>query len=112
MLAVFALTRGVAVLAGDRSQASVQPRQTVAPAAGTRGQEAPASQPGQQAAEQPAAPTPAPPSGTTYHVVQMNETLGKIAAQYGVTTAALVRANNITNPNLIRIGQRLVIPPR
>lgn len=44
------------------------------------------------------------------HVVQPGETLASIAARYGVSAAALARANGISNPNYIRIGQVLVIP--
>lgn len=48
-------------------------------------------------------------SGGT-HVVRAGETLNSIAAAHGVSASALARANGITNPNLIKIGQRLVIP--
>ena len=48
-------------------------------------------------------------SGGT-HVVRSGETLNSIAAQHGVSASALARANGISNPNLIRVGQRLVIP--
>ena len=44
------------------------------------------------------------------HVVRAGETLNSIAAQHGVSAAALASANGIRNPNLIKIGQRLVIP--
>lgn len=44
------------------------------------------------------------------HVIQAGESLGGIAARYGVTTQAIIEANNITDPNLIRVGDRLVIP--
>jgi LysM repeat protein len=55
-----------------------------------------------------AAPTPAPTP--LIHVVQPGEQLGRIAARYGVTVAAIVAANDLANPNLIRVGQRLIIP--
>jgi LysM repeat protein len=48
-------------------------------------------------------------SGGT-HVVRAGETLSSIAAQHGVSATALARANGITNPDLIRVGQRLVVP--
>lgn len=57
----------------------------------------------------PPAPTPAPPSGVT-HVVQPGETLFRIALRYGTTVEAIVRANNLINPDFIVPGQRLVIP--
>lgn len=44
------------------------------------------------------------------HVVQPGETLTRIAARYGVTVQAIVRANGLVNPNFIWVGQRLVIP--
>jgi LysM repeat protein len=48
-------------------------------------------------------------SGST-HVVRAGETLGTIAAQHGVSASTLAAANGIKNPNLIKIGQVLVIP--
>lgn len=43
------------------------------------------------------------------HVVQAGETLTRIAAQYGITAAELVRDNGLGNANLIFAGQRLVV---
>lgn len=54
-------------------------------------------------------PTPPPTSGTV-HVVAAGETLTRIALRYGVTVYAIVSANNLPNPNLIHVGQRLTIP--
>jgi predicted RNase H-like nuclease (RuvC/YqgF family) len=44
------------------------------------------------------------------HTVQRGETLASIADKYGVTVADIAAANGITNPNLITVGQELVIP--
>ncbi len=44
------------------------------------------------------------------HVVQPGETLYRIAQTYGVPLEALAAANGIADVNLIRVGQRLVIP--
>lgn len=49
------------------------------------------------------------PTGKTY-TVKSGDTLYSIARTYGVTVTALAKANNITNYNLIRVGQVLVIP--
>lgn len=60
----------------------------------------------------PATPQPPPPTstpGTTY-VVQPGDTLTRIAARFGTTVQVLVQANNIVNPDLIFVGQVLVIP--
>ena len=43
------------------------------------------------------------------HVVRRGDTLGKIAVQYGSTVSALASANGINNPNLISVGQNIVI---
>lgn len=47
---------------------------------------------------------------TGSHLVAAGETLGLIAARYGTTVDALVRANNLASPNLVWAGIRLVIP--
>ncbi len=44
------------------------------------------------------------------HTVQVGETLGAIVKQYNVTVAAVVEANKIANPDILRVGQVLVIP--
>ncbi|HEY1407850.1 MAG TPA: LysM peptidoglycan-binding domain-containing protein [Promineifilum sp.] len=46
----------------------------------------------------------------TVHVVQPGDSLFRISLQYGVPVASIVAANNIVNPNLIFVGQELVIP--
>jgi len=44
------------------------------------------------------------------HAVQAGETLSQIAAAYGVTVEAVVKANGLKNPDAIRAGQVLFIP--
>lgn len=57
------------------------------------------------------APTAAPSSGhTIIHVVSVGETIYRIALRYGVTIQAIAQANGIANPNVIYVGQRLLIP--
>ncbi len=48
------------------------------------------------------------PTGT--YTVSTGDTLSNIALRFNVTVAQLVAANNLTNPNLIFIGQELTIP--
>lgn len=55
-----------------------------------------------------AAPTFA--QGPAVHIVQRGENLFRIALRHGVTVNALAAANNLSNPRLIYVGQRLVIP--
>ncbi len=52
----------------------------------------------------------AAPLRDSVHIVQYGETLSAIAARYGTTASALAQANGIANPNLIYVGQRLVVP--
>jgi LysM repeat protein len=44
------------------------------------------------------------------HVVAWGETISIIAARYGVTVEDIVAANNLTDPDLIRAGDVLIIP--
>lgn len=53
---------------------------------------------------------PPPPPGQHIHIVQPGETLYRIARYYGTTVQAIAALNGIFNPNLIYVGQRLVIP--
>lgn len=64
----------------------------------------------------PATPTPIPPLATPTpsvrtHKVQLGETLAYIAQEYGVTVDAIVELNNLSDPNVIEVGQELLIPP-
>ncbi|MBI3742652.1 MAG: LysM peptidoglycan-binding domain-containing protein [Chloroflexi bacterium] len=45
-----------------------------------------------------------------YHVVLPGQTLSGIAAWYGVSTYSLAYINGIWNPNLVYVGQVLLIP--
>jgi putative chitinase len=60
---------------------------------------------------QPAEAAP-PEYGPFIHIVQWGETLGGIAARYGTSVGAILRANWIANPDRIYAGQRLRIPAR
>jgi LysM repeat protein len=42
--------------------------------------------------------------------VQLGDTLASIARKLGVSAAAILQANNISNPDLIWVGQKLLIP--
>ncbi len=60
-----------------------------------------------------AAPTAVPtkaPSGERTHVVQPGENLFRISLYYGVSYESVAAANGIINPDLVYIGQRLIIP--
>ena len=56
-------------------------------------------------------PTPTPAPTPIVYTVQTGDTLSKIAVQHGVTVDQILAANpEITNPNRITLGQRIVIP--
>ncbi len=50
-----------------------------------------------------------PPRPRLY-VVQPGDSLSRIAGEWGTTVEAIVGANNLADPNLLRIGQMLEIP--
>ena len=55
-------------------------------------------------------PPPPPPSGQTYYVAR-GDTLRKIAARFGTTVDVLIQMNpNISNPNVIYVGQAISVP--
>ena len=45
-------------------------------------------------------------SSAMYYTVKKGDTLSKIASEYGTTVSQIVKWNNISNPNLIYIGQK------
>lgn len=49
-------------------------------------------------------------TGDTTYVVQWGDTLAAIARRFNTTVTVLVQLNNIRNPNLIYVGQRLRLP--
>ena len=57
-----------------------------------------------------AVPSQSGPAYRTY-VVQRGDILKQIAARYGVSMASIIAINNIPNPDSLRVGQVLTIPP-
>ncbi len=47
---------------------------------------------------------------TTTYTVVAGDTLAAIARRYGTTVEELARLNNIANPNMISLGQQLIVP--
>jgi lysostaphin len=58
----------------------------------------------------PATPTLIASSTLTAYEVKPGDTLAAIASKHNTSVAELVRANNLNNPNELRISQKLVIP--
>lgn len=60
--------------------------------------------------EIPTETTPERNTKTETIVVQRGDTLSQIAAEYGTSYQYLAKINNIENPNLIYVNQRLIVP--
>jgi LysM repeat protein len=52
------------------------------------------------------------PGNDGYYVVQRSDNLSRIASNYGMTTADLLRLNGLDNPNVVLVGQRLRVSAR
>ena len=67
--------------------------------------------PAKTTAKTAAAPKKAAPATTVYSV-RKGDNLGKIAARYGTTVAAIQAANGMGSKTALQIGQKLKIPPK
>jgi LysM repeat protein len=56
------------------------------------------------------APAQMPPADPQVHEVRRGDNLSTIAQRYGVTKEALVDLNQLANPDVIVVGQKLLIP--
>ncbi len=101
---------GVATPGGSQatSGASTAPVATTTPTPDA-GSATPATTPEPTRAATPE-PTPAPSVARRTYTVKSGDTLSGIAAKFGVTVTAIVKANKIKDPRHIVRGQVLVIP--
>jgi len=59
------------------------------------------------------APTPVPVATPQVYVVVAGDTLSRIAARFGTTVAAIMKANpQMKNPDSLQIGDQVTIPPK
>jgi len=49
-------------------------------------------------------------SSTKTYIVQSGDTLWAIAKRYNVSLDELIRINHISNPDILKVGQKLIIP--
>lgn len=66
--------------------------------------------PGTQPASTEGSSTTGTPGETSTYVVQAGDTMAAIARRFGTTVAELAQLNNITNPDRISVGQKLIVP--
>jgi murein DD-endopeptidase MepM/ murein hydrolase activator NlpD len=59
-----------------------------------------------------AAPSASAAGGVFTHTIASGESLYTIARRYEVTTQSLVQANNLSSPDKIVVGQKVIIPGR
>lgn len=55
-------------------------------------------------------PPVTPTSNTDVYIVQKGDILGRIAVKFDTTTQTLISMNNLTNPDVLYVGQELRIP--
>ncbi len=82
----------------------------VAVACGGDDADAPATTASTTSTSNPAIATTTTAASATY-TVQPGDTLYDIAQRFGSTVDALVEANDITDPDVLEVGQVLEIPP-
>lgn len=70
------------------------------------------SSPGSQPTPSPGSKPQTPSQGTSgqRYIVQRGDTLWRLSQRFGVSLDALIKANNLSNPNVLHIGQELIIP--
>lgn len=56
------------------------------------------------------APVVAPSANTETYIVQKGDILGRIAAKFDTTTKTLISMNNLSNPDVLYVGQELRVP--
>jgi LysM repeat protein len=89
--------------ASDGATVPAAPTRTLPPTSSPQGEEVLSED---SAAVAIATPTP------LVHVVEAGDTLYGIALEHGVSLDSLLAANAIENPDLLRIGQTIIVPPR
>jgi nucleoid-associated protein YgaU len=96
---------------GAQAQAAGTPVVVVLPTAGPGGSvPSPAPSPGAGGPAAAGASPVATPGGQRTYTVKAGDSPNAIARQFGVTAEALMRANNVTDPTRLRVGQELVVP--
>jgi LysM repeat protein len=124
-LSVLLLGRGPGGIAGLGSIGSASPSASVAVSASASDAPAtatpdtseasgpPATEPpsASASASPPTAPRSVAPSRPRVHIVRPGDWLSTIAAEYDTTVERLLELNDIKEPDVIEVGQEIVLPP-
>jgi LysM repeat protein len=97
IISILVVVVALRLSSGEAPALSATPEATVAPAAATAESLQPAL-------------LPPPMEQPITYVVRAGDTLFGIAAEYGVSVEDLMRANDLTDPNFLTLGQTLTIP--
>jgi hypothetical protein len=110
--AAAATTQGFGLLAAPRSSPTPAPTATPSPSQSPTPvpTPSPTATPTPVPSSTPVPATPTPAATVHTYRVRSGDTLSSIAQRFGVSTQALINANNLADPNNLSIGQVLVIP--
>ena len=95
---------------GSQAGAAASESLPAAPAATRAPSPELAAQPSPASALPPQPAAQAPETLVSTHRVVAGDTLTRIAARYGVSVASLLSANNLSNPDLLALGQVITLP--
>ena len=95
--------------ASPKPSAAATPKPSASPKPSAAATPKPSASPKPSAAATPK-PSASPTANPKTYTVVAGDYLNKIAAKFGVSAAAIMTANKLTNANSIKIGQVLVIP--
>jgi LysM repeat protein len=75
------------------------------------GTEQPSVQPSPTTVAAPASPSPSPSPAAETYTVKSGDTLSDIARRFDTTVEAIVELNELDDPDVLNIGDELIIPP-
>ena len=97
--------------AGSNSVVTLAPPPPPVTPATVAAQPPPPTQPPAPPPQPPPPPTQGPGTTDVLYTIAEGDTLYSISRQFGISVDTLIEVNNISNPDVIRAGDTLVIPP-
>jgi len=87
-----------------------EPSATTSPTSAAEASPTPTEPPPTATTQPTAHPTPTETLATFIYQVQTGDTLGTIAQRFGTTSRAIAELNDLPSTQIVKVGQRLVIP--